>query len=1367
MRIFGKLLGPILFFCVAVFFLPSVSFSAHAPVPPGSHLVYFYDNSGLSGLPPAPKFPTSLQAAEYGIQCFIVGCYGSLGITPIPNYQSHVFTRMAVTDTYKDVYVYTITQSTICWGGVLCTREIPITVYHELPPPPRIVILDKTKKNPDICLVVGNPIHPATGNKQQVETDYSGMGLFPLVHQRTYNSAGELGAGWRNFYDRTVSWYSVTDPVTGTTVSTATVTRPNGKTYTYTLSGSTWVVDADISDRLTGNNSTDWTYTSAQNDETEIYSANGALLSITNRAGLTQTLAYDTQGRLSTVTDPVGRQLTFTYDTSGRMATLTDPASGLYLYTYDVDGNLSTVTYPDGKTRTYLYNEQAYTQNTAQRRALTGIIDENNSRYATFGYNATGLAISTEHAGGVERVTVNYGTPPRIESSSYLDPVTNITYVTLYYVPPTVTTVTDALGTTRGYDFQSVNGVIKNTGLTQPCPTCGGDTAASTYDANGNPASKTDFNGNVTTYGYDLTRNLEISRTEAAGTPLARITTTTWHPTFRLPTQITEPNRVTTFTYDTQGNLTQKTITSGTLSRTWSYTYNALGLVTRVNGPRSDVADVTTYTYDAQGNLASVTNALGHVTNITTYDAHGRPLTIQDPNGVITQLRYDVRGRLISRLVGTEFTQFQYDGVGQLTRIILPDSSFMDYRYDAAHRLIAMTDALGNKISYTLDALGNRIKEDILDPSNALTQQRRRVFDGLNRLAQDIGAQNQVTAYQYDANGNLLSRTDPLANTTTHGYDALNRLAQVTDSASGIARYTYNANDRLIQAIDPRGIGTAYSYDGLDNLTQTVSLDAGTSAHTYDTAGNLATQTDARNKKTVYTYDALNRLIQTRFADATRIVYQYDTGTHAIGRLIKMTDPAGITQWTYDPQGRVITQTQTTGTLNQVLRYGYDASGRVAQLTYPSGKVISYGYDLAGNLAQLGLNGQPLLNNIRYQPYGAVKEWTWGNGTLHSRAFDADGRMVSHPQGNAPLSISYDSAGRIVQQTQSTGVHSYGYDSVDRLTQHVDATGLLSDYQYDTNGNRTQLTQGSLATAYHLSITSNRLNSQSGAVTKSYTYDAAGNLISNGTHAYTYNARGRLAKVTYGTRSNTYALNGLGQRIRKTGYGVSTGTNRYVYDAQGHLLGDYTSTGVAIQETVYLGDIPVAVLQGTAVYHLHADHLDTPRVITDSTDKVIWRWDSDPFGTTAANEDPDGDRKKFIYNLRFPGQYFDKETGLHYNYFRDYDPRVGRYVQSDPIGLRGGLNTYTYVDGNPISYIDPLGLAKLPPIPPRPPTNTERPVPQPVPPPTSGRPSCDLVFSTCMAACVSKCPGPGLVKVGACGTLCVTLFLICKHDGGE
>ncbi len=116
------------------------------------------------------------------------------------------------------------------------------------------------------------------------------------------------------------------------------------------------------------------------------------------------------------------------------------------------------------------------------------------------------------------------------------------------------------------------------------------------------------------------------------------------------------------------------------------------------------------------------------------------------------------------------------------------------------------------------------------------------------------------------------------------------------------------------------------------------------------------------------------------------------------------------------------------------------------------------------------------------------------------------------------------------------------------------------------------------------------------------------------------------------------------------------------------------------------------VTHGT--YYIYADHLNTPRLITDNGNKAVWRWDADPFGNTAPNEDPDGDGVRFSYNLRFPGQYYDQETGLHYNYFRDYDPGTGRYVESDPIGLMGGINTYLYVRGNPLSYIDPQGLAQ-------------------------------------------------------------------------
>ena len=144
--------------------------------------------------------------------------------------------------------------------------------------------------------------------------------------------------------------------------------------------------------------------------------------------------------------------------------------------------------------------------------------------------------------------------------------------------------------------------------------------------------------------------------------------------------------------------------------------------------------------------------------------------------------------------------------------------------------------------------------------------------------------------------------------------------------------------------------------------------------------------------------------------------------------------------------------------------------------------------------------------------------------------------------------------------------------------------------------------------------------------------------------------------------------------------------HRFVYGPNNRLIGEYQGNGALKQDIIRLGTLPVATVDASgAIHYIHTDHLGTPRAATMPNGDVVWNWISSPFGDTKANEDVDGDGNTFTLNLRFPGQYFDEETELHYNYFRDYDPGTGRYVQSDPIGLNGGLNTYAYVGGNPLS----------------------------------------------------------------------------------
>lgn len=1053
-----------------------------------------------------------------------------------------------------------------------------------------------------------NPIHVGTGNKYQVETDYSGVGISPLGFQRYYNStaavkSARLGKNWRGTFDRAIAF--AVDP------TYVTLYRPDGKAFDFHQSGGTWSPDADIVGRLeqiTGG----WRYTHSQ-DEIETYDAAGKLVALANRNGTELTLAYDVDDRLATVTDPVGRSLSFAYDANGRLASMTDPAGGVYLYSYDTSGNLATVTYPDATPgdptdnpqRSYLYNESAYTTGANLPNALTGIIDENNVRYATWTYDTQGRALSSEHGVGIDKGTIAY-----VSNSNGSG----------------VSTVTDALGNVRTTNFQTILGVARNVGESQPGGSgCGAASSLVTYDANGNVASRTDFNGNQTTYAYDLARNLETSRTEgltSAGTstPQTRTITTAWHPSFRLPVSITEPGRVTSYAYDSQGNLTQKSVqdsASGAV-RTWNWTYSYSTLVPGLlvqkveDGPRTDVVDLTTTDYYAadatcigghngcRGQVSQIVNALNQATQITRYNAHGQPEEIVDPNGVTTTLSYDARQRLVSRsqsnggIIAT--TQYAYDPAGQLISVTLPDTSSVAYTYDAAHRLTQITDNLGNRIVYTLDAMGNRTQEDAYDALNNLVQTRSRVFDALNRLWKDIGALNQTTVYEYDANGNLTKVDGPLAaqnDVTVNSYDALNRLATTTDGLMGITRYGYDPLDQLVSVTDPRNLVTSYSLNALGDQTQLISPDTGTTSQTFDAAGNLKTRTDAKGRTATYSYDALNRVTRVAYtaAGATELAsdYQYDQGVNGIGRLTRLTDseggsPLADASYSYDALGRLASVINAVGGMAYTTSYRHDAAGHLIGLTYPSGRSVDYTLDGAGRIASIATtrNGQPqtLVSNVTYQAMGKrVTGYTLGNGRTVTRSYDQDGALTGFSLNGVAQSLGLDAAQRITALTNPANDNrTYGYDALDRLTDAQTPVAARS-YQYDADGNRTSHTIGTETDQYAYANNSNRLLSVTrGGQVRSLTHDAAGSITLDGTAQHVYDLRGRRVETTANGVTAQYRYNALGQRILKNiPSGPQAGLTFYHYDPDGKLLAESDSAGNALREYFYLDGAPVAV----------------------------------------------------------------------------------------------------------------------------------------------------------------------------------------------
>jgi len=1162
--------------------------------------------------------------------------------------------------------------------------------------------------------VMVNNIDIATGNVLEPTTDYETAGPNKLSLIRYYNSYHQLTRipSPLNY----VFANSVTNVTTNYDLALVPLLsnqmiayRADGQQLTFNLVGGVWTPDTDVDMVLANPSGNTWTLTN-HDDSVETYTLAGPvaqLNSIKARNGYTQTLAYNGSNQLSTVTDSYNRKLTFTY-TGGYLTQVTTPDSLVLSYTYSSSGVtpgvndlLASVSYNTSPATAVSYNYG----NSSFPFNITSVTDENGVAYRSFTYDTYGRALTSQY--GV-------GSNPNVTTVTYNDSAGT-------------STAQNALGQKVTYLFAALKGSNKLVSASRTATsTVPAATESYTYDNNGFTASAKDWNGNTTKY----TNNAHGDPTtvvEASGTTIARTTTIAYDPTFvHLPDTITTTGLTTGFTYDTSGNPLTQTLTDTTTqsvpystngqTRTTHFTWNNF-LPQTVQTPNGNT---TTFTFGADGALTNIQNALLQNTQITSHTGGGLPLTVVDPNNVTTTLTYSQRNWLLTSTVATSAgnltTQNTYDLAGNLTKVQQPDGSYLNNFYDTAHRLTTVTDSFGNSIDYTLDAFGDRTVSNIENPSSVVTRGHTATFDTLGRIRTDVGGMSQTSGYTYDSNSDRYQYTPPSLS-FIYGNDALNRVIRIQfGSIGGYLTKTLDAHNRPLTVQDQLSHTTSYVYDGFGDVIQVASPDTGTSVFYYDADGNLTKKVDAMSVTTNLTYDALDRRLTTTYpADTSENVsYTYDqTGTgfsFGIGRLTSLTDMAGSLTRAYDERGNLLTEQRVNGSTTLTTSYTYDAASRVLTITYPDNSLVTYTRDAMGRVTAVSdkpsgaSSATTLASSITYEPFGPWAGLTYGNGITETPTWDADYRLTKLVDtGTATVqNISYTIAASDVWTAFTDNL-----TSTNNITSLGGALGHINTYfngstrwqiNYDgnpnaNNGNRIAIT----GTTYTLATGTNRYASTTtGGATTTISTNANGNITgfspaygSAGVTTLAYNNANRLSSVSGGSGTlGSYVYDGFGQRFSKT---VGTNTTLYQYSQGGTLIAE--TAGGTETDYIYLNGRPLAMLTGTTFTWLHDDNLGTPRVATNASQTVVWKASYLPFGETVATSGT------ATVNLRFPGQYFDAESGFSHNGFRDYVPGWGRYLEADPIGvhdndkpINDGMNPYLYAGAQPNLAFDPWGL---------------------------------------------------------------------------
>jgi len=543
------------------------------------------------------------------------------------------------------------------------------------------------------------------------------------------------------------------------------------------------------------------------------------------------------------------------------------------------------------------------------------------------------------------------------------------------------------------------------------------------------------------------------------------------------------------------------------------------------------------------------------------------------------------------------------------------------------------------------------------------------------------------TTYTYDNRGNVASITDPRGQSTTYSYDIVDNLTQVNYPNGTTEHFTYDKNANLLTRTVPTPAEHHFSYNGGDLRTNYTSPENKATTYSYDRSKNLTSIVKASGKTITNTYNN-GRLESTQTPEGTTS-YSYLFASK-VGSITTSTGSATDESFTYTYDGTLLAKTVQAGVLNHTTEFSYNSDFQVTSSTY-AGATESYTYDNDGLLTS---SGDYTLTRDPQNAY--VTNLT--DGTLtQTRSYNSFAEVTEVSDNTFTYQLSQrDNAGAIVQKRETLNgtivTYDYSYDEMGRLTNVNKDNQEVETYTYDNNGNRAS------ATVDGTSITASYTLDDNLVVygDNSYLYDEDGYLKTKttpqGATNYSYGTRGELLAVTTTTSTGsvtvvTYKHNANNQRVAKLVDGVIV--EKYLWANLTTLLAVYDGSDTLVQRFEYADQrMPISMTQNGQKYYLHYDQVGSLRAITDTSHNIVKEIVYDTYGNILSDSNP-----SFTIPFGFAGGLYDVDTKLTRFGYRDYDAYTGKWTAKDPIGFSGGdSNLYGYVLGDPVNFVDPMGL---------------------------------------------------------------------------